>query len=178
MGANESRAVGRKVCRCSGGAALRHGRRVVSGASVCLPPVNLPRYPMSLLTPPHPLTRRTCATTSSIPICASSLPTLSYSATFSCLQRIPSLTVMPVRVYNITITMSIQYAKTVYYNSSILSEGIIGAAICIYFLDYSFTSSKTSRRFCVQNLNKQLVLIEIFVKNIDRQRCITVHCQT
>lgn len=156
MGANASRAVGRKVCRCSGGAALRHGRRVVSGASVCLPPVNLPRYPMSLLTPPHPLTRRTCATTSSIPICASLLPTLSYSATFSSLQRIPSLTVMPVRVYNITITMSSLYnMPRPFINTTppFCLKGFIGAAICIYFLDYSFTSSKISRRFCVQNLN-------------------------
>lgn len=114
MGVNANRAVGRKVCLCSGGAALRHGRRVVSGVSVCSPPASLLRYLMKLLTPPHPLTRRTCVTTSSIPICASLLRTSSYSATFSCLQRIPSLTAMPVRVYNITIIMSIQYAKTVY----------------------------------------------------------------
>lgn len=111
MGANANRAVGRKVCLCSGGAVLRHGRRVVSGVSVCSPPASLLRYLMKLLTPPHPLTRRTCVTTSSIPICASLLRTSSYSATFSCLQRIPSLTAMPVRVYNITIIMSIQYGR-------------------------------------------------------------------
>lgn len=137
MDANASRAVGRKVCHCSGGAALRHGRRVASGASVCLPPVSLPRYLMSLLTPPHPLTRKTCATTSSTPICASLLPTLSYSATFSSLQRIPSLTVMPVRVYNITTVLLCLYnTLRPFINTTppFCLKGFTGAAVSFHFI--------------------------------------------
>lgn len=145
MGANASRAVGRKVCHCSGGAVSRHGRRVVSGVSVCQPPLSLPRYLMSLLTPLHPLTRRTCATTSSIPICASSLLTLLYSATFSSLQRIPYLTATPVSLlYNKFCLYNMLGAFL--YNSKFYVKGLNKAAVCIFFLEYSFTSSEMSTK--------------------------------